>query len=213
VGMDYRVLLFFERGARLDVLERIAEMAQLAPGRRTILDLPDRTVLLPFSGWLQTGPRISGDEASPTWDFMTVLGFEPDEAIDHYLERLRRQPGAGIEGDGDGDPLDPQGRAWVGYIYLSVHNDMTRWLSGTGEDLVLFEFGTPGSSMSVLFTESESIRRTFTQLLETCRGVYGLLDVEDGALLFWLRGREMDEWIPHASLSLADIDGLVGRPD
>jgi hypothetical protein len=196
--MDYRYLLFFERGARLDVLERLGEMAAADSGHQTILVLSDREVVLPFSGWLETGPRIAWDDPSPAWDFMTVLSFEPDEAIEHYLKRA-----------GSGRP-DDQGRARVGYIYLKAHNDMAGWPSGTGEELVLFEFGTPGSSMSVLFTESESIRGSFAHLLESCRGVYGLLDMEDSAELFWWRGEETSETIPDASLPLAEIEGLLG---
>lgn len=210
MGMDYRYLLFFERGARLDVLERLGEMAWANPDHQTILALPDRDVVLPFSGWLKTGSRVSWDDPSPTWDFMTTLSFAPDPAIEYYLGRLRRGSAGGDADDGT-TRLDRQGRAGVGYIYLNVHNDMASWPSGTGEELVLFEFGTPGSSMSVLFTESESIRRTFTQLLETCRGVYGLLDLEDWAHLFWWRGHETDEQIPDAGLPVAEIERLVGR--
>jgi hypothetical protein len=213
MGMDYRYLLFFEREACLDVLERLGEMAWAYPGHQTILALPDREVVLPFSGWQETGPRISWDDPGPTWDFMTTLSFEPDQAIDYYLGRLRRGPSGEGAGDDGGTRLDRQGRAGVGYIYLTVHNDMASWPSGTGEDLVAFEFDTPGSSMSVLFTESESIRWAFTQLLETCRGVYGLLDLEDWAHLFWWRGHEMDEQIPDAGLPLAEIERLVGRHD
>ena len=211
MGMDYRYLLFFERDARLDVLERLAEMAEHDADHQTILRLPDREVVLPFSGWQETGARIAWDDPSPTWDFMTVLCFEPDESMTYYLERMSSRFGAEQAGDDAGDLLDPQGRACIGYVYLTVHNDMTEWPSETGEDLVLFEFGTPGSSMSVLFTESESIRRTFVHLLETCRGVYGLLDMEDPAELFWLRGEEMDERLPTASLPLAEIERLIGR--
>ena len=210
MGVDYRYLLFFERCARLDVLERLGEMAWVHPGHQTILSLPDREVVLPFSGWQETGPRISWDDPGPTWDFVTTLSFEPDQPIEHYLGRLRRGP-AGNDEDEGGTRLDRQGRAGVGYIYLTVHNEMASWPSGTGEDLVMFEFGTPGSSMSVLFTESASIRRALTHLLETCRGVYGLLDLEDWAHLFWWRGNQMDQQVPHASLPLAEIERLVGR--
>lgn len=208
MGMDYRYLLFFERGARFEVLERLTEMAESDVDSQTILFLQDRAVTLSFSGWLETGPRISWDDPSPTWDFMTVLCFEPDDAIDYYLERVRRQTGQERSEDA-GDRLDRQRRACIGYIYLTVHNDMGEWPSGTAEELVLFEFGTPGSSMSALFTESESIRRTFIHLLETCRGVYGLLDMEGTAELFWWRGEEKAERFPDARLPLAEIERLL----
>ncbi len=205
MGLDYRYLLFFEREARFDALEQLGRMAADDPDGPTTLVLPDRTATLPFPGWLETGDRLAWDDPSPTWDFTTALCFEPDEEVEAWVDRFRPPP------DGDDDPLhDAQGRAIVGVVYLSVHNDMSNWPSGTGEDLVLFEFGTPGSSMSVLFWESTSIRRAFVHLLESCRGVYGLLDLEDvGADLVWLRGEERDDRLPTAEMPLAEVERFV----
>jgi len=118
LGLDYRDLLFFEREARLDVLEGLAAIAKPYPDRQTVLVRDDRTVTL---------------------------------------------------------------------------------------------FGTPGTTMGVLFSESESIRKTFAHVLKTTRGVYGLLDGEEWADLFWWRGEERSEEIPRADLPLAEIDLLVGR--
>jgi hypothetical protein len=207
MGMDYRYLLFFEREARFDVLEHLAQMAADDPDGPTTLVLADRTLTLPFPGWLETGPRLMGDDPSPRWDFTTALCFEPDEEVEAWVDRFRSPS------DGDEDELhDAQGRAIVGVIYLTVHHDMSDWPSGTGEDLVLFEFGTPGSSMSVLFWDSTSIRRAFVHLLESCRGVYGLLDLEDtGADLVWLRGEERDDRLPTAEMSLADVERFVAQ--
>ncbi len=212
MGMDYRYLLFFERDARFAVLERLAAMAEMpepSSDPPTTMRLPDRTITLPFPGWLQTGAEISWDDDSPSWDFMTVLCFEPDEAIDDYLDNFY----SGVGGDVDEEKhrYDRQGRSKLGFVYLSVHNDMTEWTSGAGEDLVMFEFGTPGSRMSMLFFESESIRRTFSSLLESCRGVYGLFDREDSAELFWLRGNAVEEELPTADLSLAEIENFIGE--
>lgn len=213
--MDYRYLLFFERAARLDVLEQLGTMAAVSDlEHQSLLVLPDRVVTLPFAGWMQTGARIPWDDPSPTWDFMTVLCFEPDDAIEGYLDRLDHRFGSERLDGRDDRHHDEQGRAEIGYVYLRVHNDMSNWPSETGDDLVLFEFGTPGSSMSVLFTESDSIRRTFVRLLQTARGVYGVLDMEDPADLFWLRGEEVAERLPTAEMSLAEIERFIGRrPD
>jgi hypothetical protein len=204
VGLDYRYLLFFERDACFDVLVRLAEMAVLGnDDDPTTLALPDRTVTLPFSGWLHAGPRLTPDDPRPTWDFRTFLCFEPDEEIEDYLERLSSQWGEEAAAQHQHEEL---GRPAIGYIYLSVHRDMTEWPSGTGDDLVLFEFGTTGSRMSALFFASESIRRTFTGLLESCRGVYGLFDMENRAELFWLRGVEQSVQLPTAEMPLAEIE-------
>ncbi len=209
MGMDYRYLLFFPHDARLAVLESLAELGDPASDDHVELCLPERTVDLPFRSWLETEARIAWDDSSPTWDFMTVLGFEPDEPLVGYLERMSVRMGS--EGEGGESLLDSRGLARIGIVYLSVHHDMTDWPSDTGEDLVLFELGTPGSSMSVLFSESASIRRAFTRLLETGRGVYGVLDFEDWAQLFWWRGEELDVQIPTAQLPLAEIEKLIGR--
>lgn len=209
MGLDYRYLLFFERDARLDALEHLGRMGDAGSEHHTTLRRPERTVELPFEPWCGTGAEIAWDDASPTWSFMTVLGFEPDEPIIGYLERMGRIRG-GAAGPDD-DLLDPRGLAPIGIVYLTVHHDMTDWPSGTGDDLVLFELGTPGSSMSVLFSESGSIRRALVGLLASCRGVYGLLDYEDWADVFWWRGRETDLRIPTAELPLAEIEVLLGR--
>jgi hypothetical protein len=144
------------------------------------------------------------DDPSPFWEFATSLRFEADDPIRNYLEpRMAGDPPADSYYDDDG-------RARIGYIYLTVKRDLTDRPSGTCEDLVEFSFGTPGSSMSVLFFESESIRRTFTDLLVSCRGVYGVFDQEDPATLFWWRGRQMDVGLPTAEMTLAQIEEYVG---
>ncbi len=196
MGMDFRYLLYFEREACLDVLERLGDMAENSAESSTTMDAGDRTMVLPFASWNGTGPHISWDDPSPSWDFMTVLCFQPDDAIESY--------------EADNHQRDELGRAIIGFIYLTVHRNVTAAPSETGEHLVLFEFGTPGSSMSVLFAESESIRRTFIQLLESCRGVYGVLDMEIETNLFWLRGMEVTKPLPTAHLTLAEIEHLIG---
>ena len=208
MGIDYRYLLSFDQDACFDVLERLAEMA--VPGSDhgpTTLVLPDRTVTLPYSAWFHTGSRLDWDDPSPTWDFMAVLCFEPDEDIEDYLDRVDFRLS---EAEND-DHHDELGRATIGYVYLTVHRDMAEWPSGTDDDLVLFEFGTTGSRMSTLFFASESIRRTFIGLLESCRGVYGLLDMEERAELFWLRGLERSEQLPTAEMPLVELERLTTR--
>lgn len=199
--MDYRYLLYFERDARFDVLERLAGMASPTAEGPTTLVLPNRTVELPFGTWSKPQRSISWDDAEPSWDFMTVLCFPPDGPIEDYLLRQRMQS-AGQ----DPSPYDDEGRARLGIIYLTVESGVD---SGTGEQLASFAFGTPGSTMSILFWESESIRDTMVGLLEDCRGVYGVFDREDEADLFWFRGERRDDELPTADLSLAEIEELV----
>lgn len=222
MGLDYRYLLFFEGAAQLDVLRHIAAMA--VGGSETTIEVPVaesggveasaaerargagpapdglpqfpyRTLTLPLKAWAGTPSRLWWDDPSPRWEFAASLGFEPDSAIEQYGR-------AGLQ-------LDDSGRAAIGYIYLTLHRGMADWASGVDRDVVLLELGTPGSSMSVLFLESESIRAAMVGLLAACRGVCGLLDMEDSAILFWWRGRELDETLPTAELDLAEIERFV----
>jgi hypothetical protein len=200
VGLDYRYLLHFERDARVDVLERLAGMAApTADGPATIV-LPDRTVELPFGTWGEPQRRIAWDDTRESWLFSTVLRFAPDEPIEDYLRHL---DGAG---ELNPDRYDERGRLDVGFIDLAVYDET----GTTGEDLVCFVFGTPGTSMSIAFMESDSIRSAMVDLLESCRGVYGVLDMEDFADLIWLRGERRDDRLPTAEMSLAEIESLVG---
>ncbi len=199
--MDYKYLLYFDRDARFDVLEHLAGMATRTEDGPTTIELPDRTIELPFGTWSQPQRRLRWDDPAPSWSFMTVLCFEPDGPIEDYLLRLRT--------DASGKEVslyDDEGRATLGIVYLSVENDVD---GGTGEDLVLFDFSGPGSTMSVLFWESESIRASMVRMLESCRGVYGVFDMEDYADLFWLRGEVRDDRLPTADMSLAEIEALV----
>lgn len=200
VGMDFRYLLYFERDARFDALERLARMAGPTDDGPTTIVLPERTIQLPFGTWGKPQQRLTWDDTGGSWNFTTVLLFPPDEALEDYLHHLD-----GTATDSDARRHDDLGRLEIGYIDVSVHDEA----SGTGEDLVRFAFGTTGSSMSILFMESESIRSALVDLLASCRGVYAVFDMEDYADLIWLRGERRDDRLPTADLTLADIEALV----
>jgi hypothetical protein len=202
VGLDYRYRLYFERDARCDVLERLAGMAAPTADGPATIALPDRSIELPFGTWGQPQRRIAWDDTKAPWLFSTVLLFPPDEPIEDYLGHV--DGAAGLSPD----RYDEQGRLEVGYIDLAVYDET----SSTGEDLVCFVFDTPGTSMSIAFMESDSIRSCMVDLLASCRGVYGVLDMEDFADLIWLRGERRDDRLPTADLSLTDIEALVRPP-
>lgn len=207
MGLDYRYLLFFERTAQLDALLRVAALAVRGSGTVTLEvpaaeagfvtppGFPYRSLTLPFAAWSDTPAQLWWDDPRQRWQFATVLAFEEDEEIAWYHREDPRR--------------DERGRAEIGYVYLTVHRDMEGWASGVDRDVVLFEFGTPGSRMSVLFSESESIRAAFTGLLRDARGVCGILDREDSATLFWWQGRELDTELPTAELDLREIRTFV----
>jgi len=195
--MDYEYLLYVERDALADVLVRLGDLVDPSD-EPTVLHGPDRTVVLPYATWADTPHQLSWDDPASSWQFAITLCFDPDEAITDYL-----RPRHALDPAADSPQhFDARGRARIGYVYLTVHRQAP-------DGLALLSFGTPGSSMSVLFSESDSIRRTFVGLLESGGGVYGVFDREDPADLFWWRGREVDVRLPTAEMSLADIEELA----
>lgn len=196
--MDYRYLLYFERDARFDALEHLARMAAPTDDGPTTIVLPDRSLELPFGTWGKPRQRITWDDTGDAWNFSTVLCFPPDRALDDYLRYFDRN-------GSDARRYDDLGRLEIGFIDLSVHDET----GGNGADLVSFTFGTTGSSMSILFMESESIRSSLFDLLASCRGVYAVFDMEDYADLIWLRGEQRDDRLPTADLTLAEIEELL----
>lgn len=205
MGLDYRYLLLFEHEARFDALEGLAELGASNGEAATLLVLPERTVPLPFPAVRAETNRLTPDDNSPYWLFDTALWFPPDEAIEDYLA---------WRGTGTADAhYDDQGRAEIASISLTVDNNPQVWTTGCAGDLVLFEFLSTGTTMSMLFTNSGSIRTSFSGLLQAHRGVCGVLDMEEYANVFWLRGEAVDAWLPTASLPLTEIERLVTSPE
>ncbi|MHA6524700.1 hypothetical protein [Tessaracoccus sp. G1721] len=197
MGLDYRYLLFVERDAELEALRHLAGISAARRDGTSVEvpgpgDIPYRAETWPFKAAAGTPPHLWWDDPAPEWNFATVLAFEPDDALRWYQR--------------DEPRLDAQGRHEIGYIYLTVHRRMEDWASGADDGVVLLEFGTTGSKMSAMFSESESVRRAMVRLLEDCRGVCGIFDWEDHATLFWWRGRELDVELPQAELDLAEVE-------
>jgi hypothetical protein len=207
MGMDFSYMLFFERKNRFDVLEQLVEMADVSGEKQTLLIFPDRVIRLPFEAWLETTAHLEGDDPSPRWEFMTVLCFKVDEVIRDYLQRQGYRQRETGRARNEELLLDSQGRAGIGYIYLTIYNDISEFNADSADtDLVMFQFDTPGSTMSILFYESSSIRQAFIDLLKTCQGVCGIFDMENEAEVIWWKGQERAVRIPHAYLSMAEIE-------
>ncbi|MBE0687476.1 MAG: hypothetical protein IH585_15915 [Anaerolineaceae bacterium] len=66
--------------------------------------------------------------------------------------------------------------------------------------------------MSILFSESESIRRTFSKLLENYNGVTGIFDWEnDYGELFWFKGKTMQQSLSNNYLLPEEIEVELKR--
>ncbi|MBE0655888.1 MAG: hypothetical protein IH594_18955, partial [Bacteroidales bacterium] len=145
---------------------------------------------------------------APEFKFATSLFFDEDEAILDYLSH-----------NGDANayraPPDPDGirQVAIGLIYLTVYAYLSKYYAfKKPTDLVLFSFGTTGTRMSLLFSESDSIRRTFSKLLENNAGVIGIFDWEnDYGELFWFKGKSMQVSLSSNYMLPDDIEAEIKR--
>jgi hypothetical protein len=101
----------------------------------------------------------------------------------------------------------------IGLIYLTVYADLSKHFAyKKPTDLVLFKFGTTGTSMSVLFSASISIRRKFTELLENYHGVSGIFDREiDYGQLFWFNGKQVETDVENVYMLPEEIEEMLTR--
>ena len=75
------------------------------------------------------------------------------------------------------------------------------------DDQIIFEFGTTGTQMSLLFANSTSIRETFIRLLEKNQGLCGVFNREvDWPELFWLKGKRYSKSIRSAFMLPEEIE-------
>ncbi|QRN83494.1 hypothetical protein JR338_01705 [Chloroflexota bacterium] len=140
---------------------------------------------------------------NPEFGFDTVLIFEEDDAIidwGHGQEVTDKSTLA--IGNHFQYPVS------VGYIYLTVYNDLSAYYPEIIldlQDLVLLNFGTTGTRMSNLFYYSKSIRTQFTNLLKEHQGVCGIFNMEERGEVFWLNGKPIHGFIDDVWLSPDEI--------
>jgi hypothetical protein len=205
MGLDYSYLLYFPQDRWFDVLQRVIRLAEpLDPPTRLVF--PDHEILVPMETWVHNNGVVDAD--GDELDFCTTLYFEEDDAIQDYRER-HRYP------DSEAERCPPVGeqpaRVSIGYIYLSIHKGLARLNSPNELDhYCLFEFGTPGTTMSILFDYSPSIRKTFVDLLESVPGICGVFNREDTGIVFWWQGKQVDDFVIDDSfLTPAEIEKII----
>jgi hypothetical protein len=198
MGLDYSYLLYFKRQRLWDALQGVAGFAEpLGPDTR--FRFPDGDRYLPLQIWTSNVYEYS--HVDPRFSFATSLYFEEEELIVDYMRELGNE-------DQYRAPPDPDGlkQYSIGFIYLDVYNDLTKFsYDFTQRDLVLLDFQAATTSMSILFEESASIRRRFTQLLAAHGGVCGLFDNEYDGHVFWWHGQEQDLYVRSAYVSPDEI--------
>lgn len=186
MGINHNYLLYFKKDQLWDVLKGLAEYCDTKGMKPTTIQFPGHDLVIPLmSSWGEKG-LIPYD--SLEIDLAISMNFEEDDAIIDYI--INRD---GISFDRsppeDGSPRIQS----IGFIYLTVYTDLSHhYAFKKPTDMVLFKFGTTGTKMSFLFSESTSIRKTFVNLLEHNHGIAGIFDWENGyGELFWFRGRHL----------------------
>lgn len=117
------------------------------------------------------------------FSFATSLNFEEDDALIDYITARDHL-------DEDRSPPDDldQPIISIGFIYLDVRRDFSDYDNPQdGKDVVLFDFGTTGTRMSMLFEYSTSIRNAFTDLLRSFHGICGIFNRELEGEVFWFK--------------------------
>lgn len=204
MSTNFSYLLYFNRDQLWNALQGVVNIAEpFHPPTPIhfpthILPIPLKTYNLPEEGYQFDDPEL---------DFDPILKFEEDEAIIDWIY-------SGYRGgeDADHNPLkmDQDGKVAIGYIHLTVYNDLSQILTlNKPNDLILFDFGTTGTKMSRLLDYSTSIRKAFVELLERSKGVCGVFNRENGGDLFWLKGQHFDKRIEDAYTHPDEIEELL----
>lgn len=177
MGLDYSFKIYFKKE---DIWNALSGVVKLATHHQLPVKIkfPDRDLLIPLDTWSGSDEEILCD--STEIYFATVLNFYYDDAIQKYMDRL------GYEDVFRGPPDEDEKKVAIGIIYLTIYQKIP---DNPDSDLVLFDFGTPGTTMSILFNESSSVQRTFLEYAENYGAICGLLNCEDYGDVFWLNGQ------------------------
>lgn len=198
MGMDFSYLLYFKREKMWDALQAVVEMASPHQPPTRVL-FPDHELAIPLASWQDNHAQLKHDD--PQLHFHFALYFEEDEAIQYW--RRNREDAASYRSPPDASVVK---MVTVGFIYLAIHNPSSEYFpAGYTGDLVAFNFGTTGTSMSLLFDESPSIRKAFLGLLGRIPGVCGVFNREDSGEVFWMDGRDVYAQIEYPFLMPEEI--------
>jgi hypothetical protein len=185
-------------------------MVKVAPSEQVELIFPDgKKIQLPFGCIRYEGP-IAVNELLYKQLFYLNLFFEVDNEVREYVNRWQDDVRRQLHREGWEPPYDKQRRVAIGNIYLTIHTDLNVFSQKEHDpNLIRLSFTAATDNMSRLFERSGSIRNAFIHLLEKEAGVYGVLDLETSAILFWLDGNRLNQVIPYASLPLQEIRKLA----
>jgi len=159
MGLNNNYLLYFKRDRLWDALHGVAKISEPIDPPPSTIHFPDHDLYLPFATDFGEENEISYD--APEIKFAVSLFFDEDEVILDYTSSIDND---WIHRAPPRDGKIPQ--VAIGFIYLTVYTDLSKHYEfKKHSDLVLFRFGTTGTRMSLLFSDSKSIRSTFSNLL------------------------------------------------
>jgi len=201
MGLDYSFKIYIKKEQIWNALQGVVGMAvpHKIPAR---IHFPENDLLIPLDKWGGSDVEIYFND--PEFFFATVLNFEEDEPIHDYLRRL------GNEDEFRGPPDPVIKKVSIGYIYLSISQKIPEH---NASDLVLFDFGTTGTRMSILFSESTSIHKTFHAFAEKFEAVCGLFNREESAEVFWMDGKSVEYEINDPFLLPDDISRFINSKE
>jgi hypothetical protein len=202
MGLDYSYLLYFDRKVQWEALQAVVDISEPHQPPTRIL-FPDHELLIPMESWSSNNGVLKYND--PELQIHTSIYFEEDDAILDYLQDRNGDKNFRSPPEGNQNP-----KVSIGYIYLTIYNESSQRYSGIGaSNYVAFDFGTTGTSMSMLFYYSHSIRGTFVKLLERVPGICGVFNQEDGGgEIFWYRGHHLSKDIADPFMPLTEIESL-----
>jgi hypothetical protein len=208
MGVNASFRLFFKRDQLSTVLQGLDEIAQTFE-KPTRIHFPDHILTIHLAS---VSEAVDLQYDCPEFQFWTALMFEEDEEIRDWSHSLRGENNQVLR---DPPGMDQKILVSVGFMDLYVYNKTPDYFErDLPEDLVIFEFVALGTKMSTVFLCSNSMRKTFTALLRKHNGVCGILDTERDGTVFWLNGREIDEYIEDALMFPEEIEReLVSRAE
>lgn len=204
MGLDYSYMLYFKQEKLWDALQAVVDLAEPHDPPTRVL-FPDHELAIPLETWRGNNAQLNHHD--PTLDFHFGMYVEEDEEIRYWrrnmgdAEDLRSPPDGGVK------------KLLVGFIYLTIHTPTSeRFSPGGSQGLVLFDFGTTGTRMSLMFDESPSMRKVMCALLQRVPGVCGVFNREDSGEVFWLDGQEVYAHLEDVTLLPDEIRSLLNQP-
>lgn len=202
MGLDYSYLLYFQSKDLWTVVKGLTDYARFSKSPARII-FPDKVLDIPLDAWC--APENTFQYDADEIGFVLSMRIPVDDAIYEWLMRMDNQ--------GFVDPQDSNilQYGYIGCIYLTIRQNLNRELApGAPCEYVLFDFGTTGTRMSMLFFDSPEIRNTFTDILDNYNGICGVFNRENDGEVFWYKGRQLNFHVDDPFISIDAIKALLG---